>query len=615
MEQRAAGTWPSEITPSLLVGGAIGIETLLPDGDDVWWSESRPAEGGRVALMRWRDGDVEEMTPHGTNVRTSVHEYGGGAWWAEHGIAYYVDFTDQRLRRLLPGEEPVFLTSKPELPRGLRFADGRVTLDDAWFVCVHERHHVGGPPDNEIVAVATDGSGRLNVLATGADFYASPRISPDGQSLVWIQWMHPNMPWDSTELWIADLVDGTTANPRLLVGNGDEALQEPRWTTDGVLLVATDRTDWWHVYAVDTNTGALLAVTDGAYDVVEPHWAFGESRFAEGIHVVASPTADTLSTGLGVPYSTILSLHGTADSCTFVGASYSVDSEPVRVRHGQLETLRPAASLGLDIGHFPEPEFITFPTSGGAEAYALYYAPANPGFECLPGERPPLLVSVHGGPTSSAGRQLSLRHRFWTSRGFAVVDVDYRGSSRYGRRYRNLLRGQWCAIDVDDAVAAAQFLAARGDVDPQRLAIRGGSAGGTTTLLGLALHDVFAAGANYFGVADLTALMTDDHKFESRYAVQLIGPYPEAADLYAERSPINHIDTIDAPLIILQGGDDTVVPPYHSIAVRDAMTARDLQVEYHEYPGEGHGFRGADAIIDSITSELAFYGKVFGFPS
>ncbi|MEO6651603.1 MAG: prolyl oligopeptidase family serine peptidase [Ilumatobacteraceae bacterium] len=615
MEHRAAGTWPSPVTAVSLVGGAVGISEVVVDGDDVWWAEQRPEENGRTALIRWRAGAATEVTPPGANVRTSVHEYGGGAWWAALGSAYYVEFADQRLRRIAPDGDPVLLTPEPETPRGLRYADGRVTPDGEWYMCVHERHGGRGEAVNEIVAVATDGSFRVNVLASGADFYASPRISPDGGRLVWVQWMHPNMPWDSTELWIADLADGETSAPRMLVGNGDEALQQPDWTDAGELLVATDRSDWWTVHRVDPTSGDLTHEAGGDSDVVQPHWGFGGSRFIDGVHVVNGPLGDRLSSGVDLPYTSISSLRSAGDSLVFVGASFSTEAEVVRLTGGDVEILRPARDLGLDPAFLPDPEFVTFPTTDGQFAHGLFYAPAHPDFEVSADEHPPLVVFIHGGPTSSAVREYSARlgHRFWTSRGFAVVDVDYRGSTGYGRSYRKLLRGQWCRIDVDDAVAAAVFLADRGHVDAHRLLIRGGSAGGTTTLLALARSDVFAAGTNLFGVTDLIALMSDDHKFESQYSVSLVAPWPEGAEVYAERSPINHAHEISSPLLVLQGADDTVVPPAHSEQIVAALIAHDLPVGYIEFVGEGHGFRGADAIVRAIEAELWFYGRILGF--
>ena len=622
MSTLPAGTWPSPITAAALVGGAVGIGEVVADGDDVWWAEQRPEEAGRTALVRRRAGTNAEMTPPGANVRTSVHEYGGGAWWVDRGVAFYVEYDDQRLRRIEPGGDPRLLTPEPDPPRSLRYADGRVTPDGAFFVCVRERHAGAGGDRreavNELVAIPTDGSAvddpeRIVTLAAGADFYAAPRISPDGNHLVWIQWMHPNMPWDSTELWIADIGEGRATNQRRLVGNGDEALQEPSWAADGTLTVATDRTDWWNLYRVDLDTGALTHQAGGEYDIVEPHWVFGGSRYADGVHVVGEPTGDRLSSGVDVPYTAITSLRRAGDGLVFVGASFSTESEVVRIVGDEVEVLRPARDLGLDPAFFPEPEFISFPTTDGGTAHALFSAPAHPDHELPDGELPPLVVFIHGGPTSSAARQLRLGQRYWTSRGFAVVDVDYRGSTGYGRRYRNLLRGNWCKSDVDDAVAAATYLADRGDVDGDRLVIRGGSAGGTTTLLALAHHDVFATGTNLFGVADLVALLSDDHKFESQYSVSLVAPWPEGADIYADRSPINHVDAISSPLLVLQGSVDPVVPPAHSEKIVAAMQRNGVPVGSIVFDGEGHGFRRAESIVRATEAELWFYGHVLGF--
>ena len=613
-----AGTWPSPITARSLVAGSVGISEVVPDGDDVWWAESRPDNGGRTTLVRWRDGSAQDVTPPEANVRTSVHEYGGGAWWAADGVAYYSEFGDQRLRRIEPGSEPVLLTAEPAVPRGLRYADGRPTPDHQWFVCVHERHG-DGEPVNEIVAVATDGSMRTEVIASGADFYAAPRVSPDGRSLVWIQWMHPNMPWDSTELWVADLDGASVSNARRLVGNGDEALQEPLWWRDGTLVVVTDRDEWWNLYRVDIATGDLTPEAVGPFEIVEPHWVFGGAGHAEGAHVLGDQTGDRLVIEPGpdveLLFTAIGSLRRAGDAFTFVGSSYTISNEVVRVRGDRIEILRPGHDLGFDHGFLPEPELITFPTSGDDVAHGVYYAPAHPDVELPSGERPPLMVFVHGGPTGSAQRRLvpGRGHRFWTSRGVAVVDVDYRGSTRYGRTYRRKLLGNWCVLDVDDAVAAARFLADRGDVDSERLVIEGGSSGGTLVLLAIANHRVFAAGTNLFGVTDMSALITDDHKFESQYTFGLIGPWPEAADEYARRSPINFPERLSAPLLVLQGSDDTVVPPAHSERIVEALRSNGLPVAYQVFDGEGHGFRSAESIVRWFESDLYFYGRVLGF--
>jgi dipeptidyl aminopeptidase/acylaminoacyl peptidase len=613
-----SGSWPSPISARSLVAGATAVGEVIPDGDDVWWAESRPADGGRTTLVRRHHGAATDVTPPGTNVRTSVHEYGGGAWWVHDGVAYYVEFTDQRLRRIEPGDEPVVLTPEPDTPRALRYADGRVTPDGHWFVCVRERHG-DAEAVNELAAIATDGSMRTVTIAEGADFYASPRVSPDGRSIVWVQWMHPNMPWDVTELWIADLDGPVAENARKLVGNGAEALQEPGWWSDGTLVVVSDRDEWWNLYRVDTATGALTGEVTGPFEIVEPHWVFGGARHAQGAWIEGDADGDRLRLSGGrrvaPEYTAFSSLRRRGDDLVVVAGSYITEGAVLRVRAGVVEVLREGSSLGVDDAYLPPPEHITFPTSRGEVAHALYYSPAHPEVTLPDGERPVLMVFVHGGPTAAAQRRRvpGRPHRFWTSRGVAVVDVDYRGSTRYGRAYRRALLGNWCVIDVDDAVAAARFLAERGDVDGERLVIEGGSSGGTLVLLAIANHEVFAAGTNLFGVTDMAALVTDDHKFESRYTFGLIGPWPEAHVAYAERSPINLVDRLSAPLLVLQGADDPIVPPAHSERIVDALRAAGLPVAYLVFDGEGHGFRGAESLERWFEADLDFYARILGF--
>ena len=623
------GSWPSPITATSLVAGAVGINEVVLDGGDIWWGESRPDEGGRTALMRWSDGQTTEMTAPQANVRTRVHEYGGGAWWVQNGVCFYVDYADQRLRRL-DGGGVLFLTPEPEVRASLRYADGRVTPDGKWFVCVHETHEAGGEVRNEIVAVAVDGSETMHVLASGVDFYASPRISSDGTQVAWIQWSHPNMPWDVTELWIADLVDGEARNSHQLVGNGDEALQEPQWSDDGSLRVVTDRNEWWNIFIVDIATGELALDVGGDFEVVTPHWVFGLSHYGEGVHVEATSSGQVLRVEgngdpIALPYTVLSSVRRNGDILVCLAGSAASETEVIRIDLSQNvphpHVIRAARDLKLSEAFLPNPEAITFPTKRTPSdnpntdpvAHALFYAPANPDHQAHRSERPPLVVLIHGGPTAAARRQLQLGHRYWTSRGIAVVDVDYRGSTGYGRTYRHSLDDQWGVADVADAVAAAHYLADRGDVDSDRLIIRGGSAGGFTTLAALAFDDVFAVGGSRYGVADLSALAEDTHKFEARYLDRLVGPYPEAAAVYAERSPINHIDKFNVPMIVLQGDEDEVVPPNQSEMIVDALRSKNIKVQYLLFEGEQHGFRQAGNIVAALEAELKFYGDVLGF--
>ena len=654
----ACGTWPSPITPAALVSGAVGISEAVPEPDGgVWWAESRPDEGGRTALMhRAANASAVEVTPPEANVRTTVHEYGGGAWWAAGGVAWYVDYADQRLRRIVPGEAPVLLSPAPDTPKALRYADLRPTPDGAWLIGVGERHgrssdgsdsaddSTGAPVDdstgapgadaepvNFLFALATDGSERLLTLVAGADFYGSPRLSPDGRRLAWVEWNHPNMPWDDTTLRVATLEHGER-DPRVIderrVAGGHgagEAIVQPEWSPAGALHWLSDRQDAWWLY----REGEPAPVLEVAGEIGYPPWVFGLSRYAfrpDG-SVVAARFEGGVEFLDGFPdWTAFHALRTAGEHLAFVAASWS--SESAVVVDGSI--VRPPRELGLEPAFLAPPERITFPTSGGdrdahadAEdgerhgtgevAHALYFAPANPERRVPAGERPPLVVLAHGGPTSSARSQLNLARRFWTSRGFAVADVNYRGSSGFGRAYRKKLDGEWGVADVVDCVACARYLADRGDVDPERLIIRGGSAGGFTVLCALAFHDTFTAGASLYGVADLEALATDTHKFESRYLDSLVGPWPEAKARYRARSPIHHLEGFNAPMIVLQGSEDRVVPPNQSRMIVAALEERGVPVAYIEFAGEQHGFRKAETIVRALEAELAFYGRVFGF--
>lgn len=621
----AFGTWQSPITAESLVTGAANISEVIPDGDSVWWAESRPSEGGRIAIMRWQAGDTIEITPPDSNVRTTVHEYGGGAWWAQQNTLWYVDYRDQRIRVLRPNQAPEFISAPPPSPKAHRFADLRLTPDARWLIAVSERHDASwSEPRNLLTAIATDGSFTHFDLAAEADFYGSPSLSPDGQQIAWVQWLHPNMPWEDTSLMLADLSSNkdsiSLSNIQCVAGGDDESIVQPSWSPDGRLHYLSDRDDFWHLYVLNHTTPVLTL--DG--DIGYPPWVHGISRYAfdEQGKVAAACFKGGIDTLDGHPDQTAFhSIRTDGSKLAFASASWSSESSV----YFDDQVVRTPRETGLSPAYMPAPEIITFPTgadvcSGSVEkdhdaehAHALFYAPANPEF-CAPvSEKPPLIVLAHGGPTSAARPQLSLAQRFWTSRGFAVVDVNYRGSSGFGRRYRKKLNAQWGIADVQDCVAVARFLVERGDVDASRLIIRGGSAGGFTVLSALAFHDTFTAGASLYGVADLEALANDTHKFESRYLDSLIGDWPEDAAIYAARSPINHLDGFKAPMIVLQGSEDTIVPPNQSRMIVDALDKCGVAVAYLEFEGEQHGFRHASTIVKATQSELTFYGRVFGF--
>jgi dipeptidyl aminopeptidase/acylaminoacyl peptidase len=636
------GEWSSPITAELVVAAAASLGEVLLDGPDVCWSELRPAAGGRVQVVRRTpDGRNHDLLPEGFSARTRVHEYGGGAWFVHDGWLYFSNWGDQRLHRmLLEGGTPEPITPEPPTPGAHRYADIRRLGEH--LICVRERHDVGGEAVNEIVAVPVDGSSDPQVLVSGADFYANPRISPSGMQLVWIQWDHPDMPWDSTELRAAaiEVVDGTVrlGEPVEVAGGPGESVIQPVFRGDGTLHFLSDRDGgWWNAWKVGND--GIERVTSLEAEIGTPQWVFGMSRYGfladgrmvfayadDGLDHLAVLGLDRTVTELEVPYTEISSVAARETSVVFVGASFEAEAAVVEVPiegdvrapvAGEISVLRPPRDLGLDPSWFSVARPISFPSGPNGEraAHALYYPPTNPEVEAPEGEAPPLLVLIHGGPTAMARGRLDLAKQFWTSRGFALVDVNYGGSTGYGRKYRELLKGRWGIVDVEDCIAAARHLADQGLADPDRLCIRGGSAGGFTVLAALVQSDVFAAGASSYGVADLTALAEDTHKFESRYLDGLVGPYPEARAVYEERSPVNHVDRLDSPLIVFQGLEDEIVPPNQSEMIVEALQRKGVTVEYHAFEGEQHGFRKAETLIAVLEAELAFYGRVLGSES
>ncbi|HZB20403.1 MAG TPA: S9 family peptidase [Blastococcus sp.] len=622
------GAWPTPITSELVVRAAAVLGEVVVDGDDVWWSESRPAEGGRsVIVRRTADGTVADVLPAPWNARTRVHEYGGAAWTVAGGTLWFTEFSDQRLYRLEPGSDaPVAVTPEPAVPAGVRHADLQV-LPDGQLLAVRETHPAsGGAADvvDELVRVGPEGT---EVLVSGPDFVSDPRPSPEGDALAWLQWDHPHMPWDAARL----VVRGADGREHPMAGGSGESVVQPGWGSDGTLWFLCDRTNFWSLYRRRPH-GEVELVLDLGSDIGGPQWRFGQSRYAllsDGRVVLAYGAAGTdrlavLEDGglreLDVPWSTFRYVRAQGTSVVCLAASPS--SEPVVLRvdvdSGAQEVLRPARDLGLDPAWFAVPEHVTFPTedagTGIGEAHALVYPPTNPEATAPDGDLPPLLVVVHGGPTAAAVPVLSLDVQYWTSRGFCVADVDYRGSVGYGRRYRDALQGRWGVVDLDDVVACARFLADSGRVDPARMAIRGGSAGGYTTLAALTMRPgVFTAGASHYGVADLGALAAETHKFESRYLDGLVAPWPSGRAVYDERSPINHVDALDTPLAVFQGDEDAVVPPDQAEAIVAALREKGVPHAYRLFEGEQHGFRKAANIRAALDGELSFYAQVWGF--
>jgi dipeptidyl aminopeptidase/acylaminoacyl peptidase len=624
------GAWRTPISPPLVAEAGRRLASAVLAGDGaVWWAEGRPAEGGRVVLMRRDPGAaIAEVTPAEFYARTRVHEYGGGAWCL-HGddAAIFVNLTDQRLYRQALGKEPRALTPKPDSPAALRYADMRVIAGGTALVCVREVHGEG-EAENEIVSIPLDGSGEAAVLAAGRDFYSFPRPSPDGRQLAWTCWDHPNMPWDGTELWLAPLDDPAAA--RLIAGGPAESVFQPEWSPAGVLHFASDRDGWWNLQRLGDD-GSVAALTAEKAELAHPQWLFGAAAFAfldDGAIAcvrndggaerlgVLRPGAEAVE-DLGLPFASFgyPSLSSRGSRVAF--AASSPERETVIAVHdlgsGETEIVREASESAIDPAYISVPRAIEFPSSGGAHAHAFFYPPANAEFEAPEGELPPLIVQSHGGPTSHATPALDREILFWTSRGIGVVDVNYRGSSGFGRPYREALNGTWGIVDTDDCIAAAKHLAAAGEADGERLAIHGGSAGGYSTLCALTFHDEFATGASYYGVADAETLAQDTHKFESRYLDGLIGPYPEAAEIYRERSPIHHVERLRAPVILFQGLEDEIVPPNQAETMVAALKQNGIPHAYLAFEGEQHGFRRAETEIRCLEAELYFYGRILGF--
>jgi dipeptidyl aminopeptidase/acylaminoacyl peptidase len=633
----AFGSWRSPISAAAIASNAVPL--AMPDivGETVYWLEGKPTEGGRITVVRRdEDGSRHELTPAPFNVRTRVHEYGGGAYLVDRGTVFFSNFADQRLYRQDPGEAPRPITPEPAIAAGVRFADAQITPDGRWLVCVRERHPSveGAQAVNELAVLPAGGNADARTIAEGHDFYSNPRISPDGRRLAWLCWDHPQMPWDGTELWVADMAgDGSLGNPRRVAGGLEESIFQPEWSPFSAndLYFVSDRSGWWNLYRLrDGETEALAPM---AAEFGAPQWVFGMASYTflpdgrlacimtqDGFdHLVFVRPGQPIETA-DLPYTAYsLRIRSSGNSVVFIAASPTEASAVIRLdaSSGRREVLGSSlpASVIPEAGYISRPRQIAFPTENGkSTAYAIYYPPANADFSGASGERPPLIVESHGGPTAMTPAQLSLGVQYWTSRGFGVVDVNYGGSSGYGRAYRQRLNGQWGIVDTEDCINAARYLAAQGEVDGRRLAIRGGSAGGYTTLCALVFHDDFSAGASYFGVADCEALAIDTHKFESRYLDSMIGPYPQARDVYYARSPIHFADRLSCPVILFQGLEDRVVPPAQAEEMVAALRAKHLPVAYLAFEGEQHGFRKAETIQRTLEAELYFYSRVFGFP-
>ncbi|CAN5249147.1 S9 family peptidase [soil metagenome] len=626
------GSWLSPITIDLVASeGGVSFGSLDISEAGIYWTESRPQEKGRSALVfRPHGGESLEVVPKDFNVRSRVHEYGGGAWFRDGEVVFCSSFDDSRLYRIEgPGAEPQPITPEPAEPHALRYADGRTFADGRLIVCVREAHGEG-EPSNELVVLPADGSSEPRVIATGRDFYAAPRPSPDSARLAWVAWDHPYMPFEGTDLCVGDIdADGSISSGRRVAGSESESIFQPEWSEGGLLHFVSDRTGWSNLYV--ERDGGVHALTNEEAELGYPQWVFDLTRYTfladgriaciftraaiDGIELL-DPASGKLER-VDLPYTSFYSpsLRCRGNRVVFPASSPTDPSVIVSLdlESGEEEIIRRSTDLELDPSYVSVAEAIRFEGADGLISHGFYYAPTNPEYEGPPDDLPPLVVCVHGGPTAHVSNALDLGVQIFTSRGIAVVDLNYGGSTGYGREYRDRLRGRWGEVDVEDSAAAVRYLSERGDADAARIEITGGSAGGYTTLMALAMREEFASGTSYYGVADLVSFHEETHKFESHYDEYLVGPWPEEIDLYRERSPVTHAESIHRPLLLLQGEDDKVVPPSQSEVIVEALRRRGIPHAYIAFGGEGHGFRKAENVKRAIAAHLSFLAQVFGF--
>ncbi|BAW80219.1 peptidase S9 prolyl oligopeptidase active site domain-containing protein [Candidatus Nitrosoglobus terrae] len=625
--EKPYGSWESPITADLTASATVSLGQIALNGKIIYWTETRPHEGGRcVIVCQTEDGKIKDINPAPYSAKSRVHEYGGGAFLATADSVFFSNFEDQRIYRQKLEADP-----KPITPEGnYRYADAVFDQQRNRLICVREDHsQKGAEAINTLVAISLEDQGSISVLASGADFYASPRLSPDGNALAWLSWNHPNMPWDGTELWLAQVDKaGNLAQEQSVAGSREESIFQPEWSPGGVLYFISDRNGWWNLYR--WYQGSVAAVIQMEAEFGLPQWIFGQSTYAftaadriictyssHGIsHLAVIDPASCSLKEIKTPYIAMSALRANSEQVVFIAASPTEFSAIVQLDLATegLKVLQRSSEMTLDPGYLSIAQALEFPVADGVSAYGFFYPPKNKDFSApAEDERPPLLVISHGGPTGAAHNALELKIQYWTSRGIAVLDVNYRGSSHYGRAYRQQLKGQWGIVDVDDCISGALYLVQQGGADPKRLAIRGSSAGGFTTLAALTFRGVFKAGASYYGVSDLEALAKETHKFESRYLDWLIGPYPAQADLYIARSPIHAVDKLSCPTIFFQGLEDKVVPPDQAKAMVNALRKKKLPVACIFFEDEQHGFCKAENISRALTAELYFYAQVFGF--
>ncbi|AOS98124.1 esterase [Microbulbifer aggregans] len=623
------GSWKSPISADHLVAGSVRLgEASVADGS-LYWLESRPAEKGRSVLVESSaSGERRDVTPAPLSVRAKAHEYGGASYLVSDGVVYFVLADDQRIYRMGLHEQ----TPEPLTPEGpFRHADLHLDRRRNRMLCVQEDYSPcadGGEARARIIAIELTSSepATPKVLAEGADFYSNPALSPDGNRLTFLRWYHPDMPWDATQLCLAELdASGSPVAVEVVAGGEGESIFQPQWSPAGELFFVSDRSNWWNLYRL----GEEKPLWQRKAEFATPQWVFGMSTygFITSDQILCTFTEDgrwklgmiDLNSGshevIDQPYCDIESVRCESHKAVMIAAAGERFPAVVSFddHSGKFQQVASSNSADLPQDIFSMAQAIEFP-AGDRTVHAFYYPPHNPGFKAPQGDKPPLIVLSHGGPTGATSAGLNLKIQYWTSRGFAILDVNYSGSTGYGRAYRDRLRDNWGVMDVEDVCAGAEYLVSRGLADPERLLIKGGSAGGYTVLAALTFHKTFRAGASHYGIGDLSTLARDTHKFESRYLDRLVGPWPEAEEIYRDRSPIHHVEELDCPVIFFQGMEDKVVPPNQAEAMVKALRQQGIPVAYVTFPDEGHGFRGADSIKMALEGELEFYSRIFRFP-
>jgi len=619
------GSWPSPISAELITRAAPSLNFIQSYGDDLYWVEGRPWEAGRNVIMR-RDsnGSITDLLPAPFSHYSRVHEYGGMAYALNDDHLYFVNATDQNIYKYCLDD-----TSAPQVitnNSSRRFADLIVDRQNQRLIAVCEEHNDDQEPENYLASIALNNqTPAIEKLVSGADFYAYPRISPDQSQLCWIEWQHPNMPWDATQLWQATISNGNLIEKkRVAGGDNNQAIFQPHWSPNNTLYYVSDITNWWNIYRFENGIGAPVLRMNAEF--ATPLWQLGMTTFdfidantiaciwtVSGIwHSGFIDVATGVLTTVQTPYSSMQAVACHQGSVYFVAGASVLASQIGGVNlQGQVSPIYAPATVDLDKADLAQPESISFTSGDNQQVHAFYYPPTSARYCGDDRELPLVIAMCHGGPTGATSSGLNLKIQYWTNRGFAVVDINYRGSVGFGRTYRQGLEGAWGIADVEDTQHAIAYLAGQQKIDPKRCLIRGGSAGGYTVLSALTFTDTFKAGASLYGIGDLETLAKDTHKFESRYLDSLIGPYPERRDIYLERSPIHHADGLNCPVIFLQGLEDKVVPPNQAEMMVKLLEDKGIQVGYVTFADEGHGFRKANNIIRAMEAELAFYRDVF----